>query len=211
MMSTYLTTVIKRLYLDFRVQQWGKWRPSSQARRLGPLAIQLEQLLTRDHLTRDEAFERLRARDEPPSREELEALCDMLPVRVPRKMVSEDALDSVAVVDPALEGDLTLSERAELRARAMAALAAALRQLEQQDREIIILWHQGLTAPRLAVMLHVEARPLYRRIERVHVQLRRALEAAGVSADDVHELLRGVDDPPPTSFRRGSGSSRPSH
>jgi RNA polymerase sigma factor (sigma-70 family) len=211
-LSTYLTTVIERLFLDFRIRQWGKWRPSSQARRLGPLAIQLEQLLTRDRVTRDEAFEQLRAvHAEPPSREELEALYDLLPVRVPRKMVSDEALASVAVVDPNLEGDLTVSERTELRARAMGALRTALQQLDQEDRKIIILWHQGLTAPRLALMLHLETKPLYRRIERVHVQLRRALEAAGVSAADVHELLRGADEPPPTAVRRGSGPSRPSH
>ena len=34
-LSTYLTTVIQRLYFQYRVQLWGKWRPSAEAKRLG--------------------------------------------------------------------------------------------------------------------------------------------------------------------------------
>ena len=31
-LKTYLAAVINRLYLDFQVQRFGKWRPSAQAR-----------------------------------------------------------------------------------------------------------------------------------------------------------------------------------
>src|SRR5215212_9137514 len=37
--STYLTTVIVRLFQQWRVELWGKWRPSAEARRLGDKAI----------------------------------------------------------------------------------------------------------------------------------------------------------------------------
>ncbi len=55
--KTYLTTVINRIYLDFQVQRFGKWRPSAEARRLGPVALRLEQLMFRDGLSFDEACE----------------------------------------------------------------------------------------------------------------------------------------------------------
>src|SRR5258707_733762 len=55
--STYMTTVIQRLYFQWRVQMWGKWRPSAEARRLGEKAITLERLLTRDGFTYREALE----------------------------------------------------------------------------------------------------------------------------------------------------------
>jgi hypothetical protein len=32
--STYMTTVIQRMFFQYRVQMWGKWRPSAHARRL---------------------------------------------------------------------------------------------------------------------------------------------------------------------------------
>ena len=54
-LSTYLTTVIGRLFMQWRVEQWGKWRPSAEAKRLGPTAITLERLLSRDGLTWSEA------------------------------------------------------------------------------------------------------------------------------------------------------------
>jgi hypothetical protein len=35
-LGTYLTTVIARLFLDFQIHEWGRWRPSAAATRLGP-------------------------------------------------------------------------------------------------------------------------------------------------------------------------------
>src|SRR5690242_17941070 len=36
--ESYIATVVKRLLLDHRNREWGKWRPSAVAKRLGPLA-----------------------------------------------------------------------------------------------------------------------------------------------------------------------------
>src|SRR6185436_17582702 len=36
---TYLTVVIQRMFLDYRISAWGKWRPSAEARRRGPVAL----------------------------------------------------------------------------------------------------------------------------------------------------------------------------
>ena len=41
-LKTYLTAVIQRLYLDYQVQRFGKWRPSALARKLGPVCLRLE-------------------------------------------------------------------------------------------------------------------------------------------------------------------------
>src|ERR1700743_405094 len=53
--GTYITTVIARLFFQYRVQMWGKWRPSAEAKRLGQKGVLLEQLLTRDGYSFDEA------------------------------------------------------------------------------------------------------------------------------------------------------------
>ena len=47
-LNTYLRVVIERLVLDMRVTNWGKWRPSARARRLGAEAVLFEQLTVRD-------------------------------------------------------------------------------------------------------------------------------------------------------------------
>src|SRR5688500_20209685 len=49
--TTYLTTVIVRLYHQYRVAQWGEWRASAEAKRLGDEASTLERLGTRDGCT----------------------------------------------------------------------------------------------------------------------------------------------------------------
>src|SRR5262245_8565405 len=47
-LGTYLWTIVKRHLLDLRNAEWGRWRPSAEARRLGRAAERLELLLVRD-------------------------------------------------------------------------------------------------------------------------------------------------------------------
>jgi RNA polymerase sigma factor for flagellar operon FliA len=61
-LRTYLASVIDRLSLDFCTEKWGKWRPSAMAERLGPVAVMLEQLVTRDAHTVEEAIEIVRTK-----------------------------------------------------------------------------------------------------------------------------------------------------
>ena len=61
-LRTFLITVVQRLYLDWRNAEWGKWRPTAEARRLGAVAIELERLVLRDQLSYDEAVRTLAAR-----------------------------------------------------------------------------------------------------------------------------------------------------
>ena len=57
---TYLAAVIERMSLDFCAEKWGRWRPSAMAERLGPAAVVLERLVTRDGHTVEEAIEIIR-------------------------------------------------------------------------------------------------------------------------------------------------------
>src|SRR5215212_4818774 len=54
--STYIASVVMRILLDHRNHEWGKWRRSAEAERLGALAVDLERLLYRDGRTVEEAF-----------------------------------------------------------------------------------------------------------------------------------------------------------
>src|SRR5688572_2526377 len=47
-LASYLGAVVQRAWLDHCNHLWGKWRPSAEARRLGPLGIRLDTLLHRD-------------------------------------------------------------------------------------------------------------------------------------------------------------------
>jgi len=87
-LRTYLTAVVNRLYLDYQTQRFGKWRPSAEARRLGPVALRLEALLYRDGLTFEEARGVLQTDFQvAESREALHELSLKLPRRSSRRAV----------------------------------------------------------------------------------------------------------------------------
>src|SRR5262245_58613353 len=93
-LKTYLVTVVNRVYLDFQVQRFGKWRSSAQARRLGPMAVRLERLLHRDGLTLDEACGVLRTEGVTESPEALRQLSGSMPSRAQRRAVSSDGAEA---------------------------------------------------------------------------------------------------------------------
>src|SRR5207302_4973448 len=90
-LPTYLTTVIHRLFLQYRVQTWGKWRPSAEAKRLGDLAIVFERLITRDGYSLGEATQLLTTGRNRASRTELEAIYVRLPPRASRPVLETEA------------------------------------------------------------------------------------------------------------------------
>lgn len=64
-LRTYLVSVVLHLFQDWRNAQWGRWRPSVLARQLGPVAIELEKLVSRDGRDYEEAVETLEAASTP--------------------------------------------------------------------------------------------------------------------------------------------------
>jgi hypothetical protein len=89
--TAFLNTVIMRLFHQWRVERWGKWRPSSQARALGEKAITLERLLTRDGFSFPEAVTLLTQRDpQSYSVADLEVIYIRLPPRKPRPVFLSD-------------------------------------------------------------------------------------------------------------------------
>jgi RNA polymerase sigma factor (sigma-70 family) len=181
-MKTFLLVVLLRAYKDFRIRQWGKWRPSVEAQRNGPVAIALERLIVRDGFTFEEAFETLRTNHGVMNgRAELEALAARLPLRVVRKPQTDDVLVAVPSGSPSPDAEVS---RVEVQVRATAAseaLLAAVRDLAPDDRLIIMLrYFDGVPIVKIAGLLQIEAKPLYRRIEQLLSGLRRALQAKGV-------------------------------
>jgi RNA polymerase sigma factor (sigma-70 family) len=181
-LRTFLTIVINRLFLDHRNNQWGKWRPSAEAKRLGPIAVLLEQLMGRDGHTFEEACELLETNHRvTTSRSELEAMAARLPVRMRRRFESEDALDQVAADQPGPDEIAAERERNLAAARAAAALEKALAKLAPRDRLILRLRYQdGVTVADIARLLECDQKGLFRYIDRLLKRLRRALKRNGI-------------------------------
>jgi RNA polymerase sigma factor (sigma-70 family) len=189
-MQTYLTIVVSRLFLDYRNAAWGRWRNSEEARRSGEVAMLLERLLARDGYTFDQAFEILRTNHRLDiTRRDAEALVARFPARTRRQWVDEETLDEAAAPDPSPEEALERAEQANVGRLRSAALAQVMTTLDPQDQLILTLhYRDGRKLSEIASLLRLEQKPLYRRIERILKQLRRALQEQGLAGAHGLEL-----------------------
>ncbi len=189
-LSTYLTTVIERQYLDHCIARWGKWRPSAAARRMGAVAIDLERLIAHDGLTFDEAVGTLQTNHGiTESREQLHALMLKLPVRPQRKLAGEEGL-ALAASRPATI-DIAVDEGEDaLVARIESALSTGVAALSQQNQLILrLVFEENVSVAQIARVFSEEPKQLYRRLERILGGLRKQLEREGIEQPDVDRIM----------------------
>jgi len=194
-LRTYLVVVIQRIFLDYRIRQWGKWRPSAEALRLGPAAVRLERLLVRDGYEFDQACETLRTNEGVNmSRDELSEIAARLPVRTRASRVDETYLDTMPQVQGRAAGQPPMTEPHAVGLRIRRALLSAARTLSDQDRLILRLRFQdGLGVADIARALNLDQRPLYRRFGSLLQGLREALEAEGIDREATLDVVSRKD------------------
>jgi RNA polymerase sigma factor for flagellar operon FliA len=192
-LRTYLAAVVARYVVSYLRQMKGEWRTSAAAERLGAPAIDLERLVLRDGYTVQQAGEVLRTAGRTTlSDAELARLVAALPSRTPLR--PEEPQPSVVL--NSAPGRSRADERivaAESDARRTVlidALGQALGDLEPEEQLIVMLhFGDGHSVAEVARALHLEQKPLYRRVERLRNRLRAALEGAGLREDEVRNLL----------------------
>jgi len=209
--ATYMTTVIQRMFFQYRVQMWGKWRPSAQARRLGDKGITLERLLTRDGYTYSEAVAVLTTAGPPVfTVEEIEALYVRLPIRQARPVLV--AAMELKNGGPSVEPVLFSSERAVTARHTAATIDAAIATMEAEDQVILRLrfWN-ARTIPEIGRALRLDQKKLYKRINKLLAQLKLTLEGAGVNAEAACELLDHSDHEVAFAFPGSEGKTEFRH
>ena len=186
-LETYLNVVVQRLFLDFRAERWGKWRPSARARALGRTGVLVEQLLYRDGLFQNEILGTLGQQGVHLEADSLDALVQQIPYRPRRHHVGGESLNAVPA---AFDGrELTDGERSITAERVEAALRAALCELTAEDRVILKLrFLDGCTVGEIASALGLSERSLYPRLRRLFQRLRDALEKRGVSREEAQAV-----------------------
>jgi RNA polymerase sigma factor for flagellar operon FliA len=194
--GTYLTVVIAMLARDYRVQRFGRWRPSAAARRVGRFAVRLEMLVHRQGYRLDQAGELLRTSGETElSDRELADLLARLPRRAPLRPVEVGA-ESLATIEARedVEGVIAAGEHEQERRRIWDLLRETILGFETEDRLILRMrfWDE-MSIAEVARALSLDQKPLYRRVDRLLVDLRRRLLAAGVTADEWTHLVSEVE------------------
>lgn len=217
-LSTYLTTVITRLLAWYRIDAWGKWRPSAEAKRIGEPAITLERLMNRDGFSFDEAVAMLAHRADPAfSRSSLEAIYLRLPRRVKPASFSLDADDHTDTdhdddslggaysrdrsgkrladdVKVTIPDDISAAERRGQAEKIGRILENVTSQLPAEDRTIIRLrFFNGMKVPQIAAQLGIDQKRLYKRIDKLLGLLRKVLEEQQISGDDVAAIIARED------------------
>ena len=187
---TYLAAVIERMSLDFCADKWGRWRPSAMAERLGPAAVVLERLVTRDLHTVEEAFELLRAQHGVDlSDAELSKMWEQLPVRVRTSEVPEDAAAAVHSPESSDAGIEDAQRRKNIE-RLQAVLNTAFAGIPAQDRVLIALrFDAGLSMVEIAKLLNSSVPTLHRKLDKGIKHLRTALTQSGFDPREVSDLI----------------------
>jgi RNA polymerase sigma factor (sigma-70 family) len=190
-LATYVTVVTQRLYLDFRNRQWGKWRPSAEAKRLGPPAILLERFVSRDGWTVEQAAEALRVNHGVALDETLHQFSTRVASRGPsRTFVAEEEAAQIAGSGPAPDAKVVRAEQEFLAKRIQTALDRARQSLEAEDRLILKMrFEDAVPVADIARTLHLDQKRLYRRIERLLGQIGASLETDGIARSNVRALV----------------------
>lgn len=208
-LSTFLSIVIQRWALDYRIHEWGKWHSSAEARRMGAMAVELEQHIHRDGRTIEEALPFLAAKHPGVTLDGLRKLAASLPRRAPKRHdVPIDDADPVAAPDD-IEDHARAGDRRRTAERVQTIVSAAIAEYPEDKRLILQLhFEQGMTVAQIARALQRDQKMLYRLIDHCKDDLRRTIVAAGLTRTDVTDLI-GRDDVF-LSFDLGKAGPRPS-
>jgi RNA polymerase sigma factor (sigma-70 family) len=173
-LRTFLTVVVSRLLLDWRNSRYGKWRPSARARRLGPVAVELDRLISRDGHPVEEAIRIAQGRRPSMDSAALRQLASQLPRRVKIKTFVPDDIEGLAIA--AFEDPVETAEAAAAHQQTLGMLRRACARLSDDDRRLLYLrFEEKMPISAIAASLGEPAKLLYRRIGRLLSALRCSL------------------------------------
>jgi RNA polymerase sigma factor (sigma-70 family) len=188
----FISVVIQRALLDYRIAQWGKWHASMQARRLGDVGVTIEAILVRDGKTVDEALPALLRRWPELTRDRVREMLDTLPARTlrPRDVSLDEAADAIGATAQSIDEAAFEADRLDLSRRIGAVVRETMNDLDEYSRAIFRLRFQGgMSVADISRTLKIDQKPLYRKIQRVLVAFRERLEEAGITSDAAMEVL----------------------
>ena len=208
-LATFLSIVVQRWALDYRIHAWGKWHPSAEAKRMGAIAVELEQHLHRDGRTIEETLRLLETKHAGVTLDSVTTIAARLPRRGPKRHdVPVEEADPVLAPED-IEDHAFADDRRRTAGRVERLVRAAIAKRSDDERLILQLrFEQGMTVAQIARALQRDQKFLYRQIDRCMREIRAEILAAGIAPEDVADLI-GRDDAV-LSFDLGKQGPRPS-
>lgn len=187
-LTTYLYTVVTRLSIDKARSITGRWHPSLAARNMGPLAMDLEDLVYHRGYPFDAAREILKSRFNPPlNDDELERLFHALPTRNrPEKENSPGDASEFPDQSPTPEGHLLNKEKKKERERLASIITEMMASLGEEDRLLLRMkFEDGLKISKIARRLDRQRGEVDRKINSFLVRVKERILAKGLNINDV--------------------------
>lgn len=176
---TYLFVIATRLCLDHHNREWGKWRASAKARRMGPVAVRLERAIRRDRQSIDAACATLVTEGTQLTHAQADEILKRLPSRVQRRYEPDEQIAAIQSTEPAPDAELW-SEQGRV---VSSMLRSALMRLGDAERRLIKMrFRDRVSVADIARADGVNQKALYRRFDSVLGLLRNHLERRGVRA-----------------------------
>ena len=191
-LATYLAVIARRLVADAQIRTFGRWRPSSEAIRLGETAVMIESLVLRRGRSLDEVLSIVSSIDPSLTRERVEAIVRQLPPRAPRpRLVELDETHAELLrSEERADSRTAVAEATQMADRAVTVVRKTLEQFTDEDRTIISFrFSSGMSIADISRMMRLPQRPLYRRIESLLGRLRAALTGAGIDATSLFDAI----------------------
>jgi RNA polymerase sigma factor (sigma-70 family) len=184
-LNTYIAAVIKRMLIDYRRHLRGKWHDSAEAKRLGPLGIDVERAIVRDGRTPEETLTLLREKHPGITIAEIERIAKSLPVKIKHKLVPVEEAESIQSTN-----DTDRVVQRDMAARISAVVCAFIDSLPAEDQLIFRLrFDCEMTVAQIARSLHRDQQVIYRLLYKHFGALRVELTNVGVDARAVEDLI----------------------
>lgn len=190
--TTYLMCVLNRLLLSLREKAWGKWRPSSAAKRGGSDLIQLEKFVSREGYSFDQAVELMKTNYGITfTREQLSEAAATLQKRTPtRRFVSDELLMDHEAPEPTGEDRVIQKETTKLNRKIQTVLLQACLLLTASERVLLRLrFMTGMKINQIAKVRQVPPRKMYSTLDALLGKLAKSVTGMGLEKENVAELL----------------------
>lgn len=194
--TTYLTTVISRLFIDIQRKHQGRSRIKERAKAMGPIGEKLYELIFEKGFPVEEAYEYLKENDHiTETLEEIEAMADKIRGRPrthkgPAEGFEHADIRSTFVTADNPEKELVKEERKELAKEVLNEIA-----LESSSEERLIIEKRFPLSEdedpkdlaEIAKILGITAKAVDGRLRRTLARLKEKMLSCGLSLDDFLE------------------------
>lgn len=183
--KAYLARIVDRFVLDYQNREWGKWRPSVHALRLGPAGVLLDQLMSRDQLPTHIAVS-IVSRRLNVSEADLTRMAAALSLtkRCGRRQ------SAISESEPTVMFDCERHEYPKLAHALQQALCAAVSGLDAIERSMLERrFRDNKTVSDVASELGIDRKRMYRLYEQTLTKLRRQLLGLGFDGATLSALL----------------------